>query len=100
MAVYLISDADWKGASLETIQEFAAAARSVILKYGGKFLTVPQTQELLEGDWKPKQVLVVEFPNAEAIREMWESPEYLAAAAIRRQANADFKIIMVEGAPA
>lgn len=97
MAAYLVADGDWKDTDSDTQSAFIAASRPVILKYGGKFLTPPTAPERLEGEWSPKVFTIVEFPNIETIRQMWDSPEYKAASAIRRNSKAVYQILLVEG---
>jgi uncharacterized protein (DUF1330 family) len=101
MAAYLITDTDWKGTDRETILRFSQAVTPVIVSYGGKFLldrgAVPQP---VEGDWKPATLNIVEFPGTDAIHQMLASPEFQAAAAIRRQTSAVFKQVFVQGASA
>ncbi len=67
MAVYLVTEADWKDNPPETIQAFGRAAQPAVIAHGGKFLTVPNRPEALEGDWTPRVLMIAEFPDAEAI---------------------------------
>lgn len=97
MAVYLITDADWKDASRDTIQAFGRAAQPVLIAHGGTFLTQPNPPAVMEGAWTPRVLMIVEFPDAEAVQRLWDSPEYQAAADIRREAGADFKVVLVDG---
>jgi uncharacterized protein (DUF1330 family) len=41
--------------------------------------------------------MIAEFPDLAAVHRLWAAPEYQAAATIRRDAGADFKIVVVEG---
>jgi uncharacterized protein (DUF1330 family) len=100
MAAYLVVDTDWKDVDVETRTAFGKAARPVIEGYGGKFLTPPGQggTESIEGDWNPPILTIVEFPDAESIHQMWNSPEFKSAAAIRRATPAEFKVVVVGGA--
>jgi uncharacterized protein (DUF1330 family) len=99
VAAYLVVDTDWKDVDIETRTAFGQAAQPVIRSYGGKFLTSPgNPAEPLEGDWNPAVIMIAEFPDAETIHRMWESPEFKSAAAIRRSTPAEFKVVVVEGA--
>jgi uncharacterized protein (DUF1330 family) len=99
MSAYLLTDTNWNGTDRETIVRFGQTVGPVIAQYGGKFLVdrgaVP---ELVEGDWLPTTMNILEFPSADAIRAMLASAEFQAAAAIRRQTPAVFKQILVPGA--
>jgi hypothetical protein len=39
--------------------------------------------QTLEGDWKPKRMVVTEFPNIEQARRWYDSEEYRALKALR-----------------
>jgi len=51
---------------------------------------------VLEGEWAPRRVVILEFPNAEQARAWWESPEYAAAKALR-QSCADTQMLLIDG---
>jgi uncharacterized protein (DUF1330 family) len=99
MSAYLLTDTDWNGTERETIVRFGQAVGPVIAHYGGRFLVDRGAKlELVEGDWLPTTMNILEFPSADAIRAMLASPEFQAAATIRRQTPAIFKQILVPGA--
>jgi uncharacterized protein (DUF1330 family) len=64
--------------------------------YGGRFLVRGGRSETLEGDWRPKRIVVVEFPSVERAKEWWASEGYAEAKALR-QATARTRMIVVEG---
>ena len=102
MAAYLVVDTDWKDTDSETRAAFGRAAQPIIRTYGGTFLTPAGSNrtESLEGDWHPPILTIVEFPDADSARRMWNSPEFREAAAIRRATNAVFKLVLVDTASA
>ena len=102
MAAYLVVDTDWQDTDPETRAAFGRAAQPVVKQHGGTFLTPPGTlsYEPLEGDWAPKILTIVEFPDAASARRMWASPEFREAVAIRRATNAVFKIVLIDADPA
>ena len=51
---------------------------------------------MLEGDWNPTRLVVLEFPDLEAVQRFYESPEYQAAKALREGA-AHLNMVAVEG---
>jgi uncharacterized protein (DUF1330 family) len=99
MSAYLLTDTDWNGTPRDTVVRFGQTVGPVIAQYGGKFLVdrgaIP---ELVEGDWLPATMNILEFPNVDAIRAMLASPDFQAAAEIRRQTPAIWKQILVPGA--
>jgi uncharacterized protein (DUF1330 family) len=99
VAAYVVVDTDWKETDPETRAAFGRAAQPVIRSYGGTFLTPPGSASApLEGDWDPKILTVIAFPDAEKARELWNSPEFRAAVAIRKATDAVFKVVLVDGA--
>jgi uncharacterized protein (DUF1330 family) len=50
----------------------------------------------LEGDWKPNQVVIIEFPDMASIKNWYRAPEYQPLIALRRSAATDV-MIMLEG---
>ncbi len=94
MPAYLISQIevhDPKG-----YEEYRKLVGASLAKYGGKFVARGGRIDVLEGDWKPKRVVICEFESLERARQWYESAEYRPAMDIR-QKTSDAKIIVVEG---
>jgi len=67
-----------------------------VAAYGGKFVVRGGQAEILEGDWQPERIVVLEFPSVERAKEWWNSEMYTAARMIRQLA-ASTKMIVVQG---
>lgn len=93
MPVYLVSNVEVF--DREQFLKYQKPGRAAVFQYGGKFLAEGAGPELLEGDWEPKRMAVVEFPDAEAARTFYNSPEYQAARQHRLPA-ANFNIVLVD----
>lgn len=52
--------------------------------------------QTLEGDWKPKRIVVTEFPSIEQARRWYDSEEYRALKALRLR-TARGSVVLVEG---
>jgi len=52
--------------------------------------------EVLEGDWKPSRLVMIEFPSMQHIRDWFASPEYAPLLALRQPAAVDC-LVAVEG---
>jgi uncharacterized protein (DUF1330 family) len=76
--------------------DYVSTAKPAFEKYGAKFLVRGGQYDPVEGDGRPRNV-VIEFASYEQARECYHSPEYQAAAAIRQEC-ADGEIVLVEGA--
>jgi len=76
--------------------EYLAAVVPMIERFGGRYLTRVGAHEVLDGGWRPNRVVVIEFPDIEAIRALYGSPEYQPLIALRHSAATDV-IIAVDG---
>ena len=95
MPAYVIVDSDVTDP--EQYAAYREAAGPAVEAYGGRFLVRGGAMELLEGDWAPTRVVVVEFPDMETVHRWYESPEYRHARSLRGGA-ARMKMLAVEGA--
>jgi uncharacterized protein (DUF1330 family) len=94
MAAYVIVDVEVQ--SPEMYEEYKRMAPDSISLYGGRYLIRGGTVEQLEGEWKPKRCVVLEFPSAERARAWWNSKEYAPAKAIR-QSCSETQMVLIEG---
>jgi uncharacterized protein (DUF1330 family) len=77
-------------------EQYKALAPDAIARYGGRYVARGGEAVTLEGDWKPKRIVVLEFPTLEAARTFHDSPEYRAARA-KREGACDMRMIAVAG---
>jgi uncharacterized protein (DUF1330 family) len=78
---------------------FAAYRKAVVPlveRYGGKYLAVSEPVETLEGDWRPKRIVMIEFPSKDRAKEWFGCEEYRGPCKIRKR-TANSKLILVEG---
>jgi uncharacterized protein (DUF1330 family) len=80
----------------EEYPAYLAAARPAFEKYGARFIVRGGPHECMEGECRPRNV-VVEYADMATALACYRSPEYQAAKAIR-QAHADADFVIVEGA--
>jgi uncharacterized protein (DUF1330 family) len=67
-----------------------------IAAHGGRFIVRGGRTAVLEGDWQPKRIVVIEFPDFERAKKFYDSPEYRAARQAREGA-AKLDMILAEG---
>ena len=60
----------------ETFAAYQKSASTIFAQYGGRFLLNSQDVEILDGDWKPSGVVVVEFESYESAKRFYYSSEY------------------------
>jgi uncharacterized protein (DUF1330 family) len=46
-----------------------------IAAFGGRFVARGGKTDVLEGDWNPNRLVILEFPTAERARQWYDSPE-------------------------
>ena len=97
MAAYLVVHVDVTDPV--RYETYKAMAPPSIRQYGGRYLTRGGAAEVLEGDWEPKRLVLLEFPSAEQARAFWHSPEYAEAKALR-MATATSEMVLLEGVDA
>lgn len=77
-------------------EDYKQLTPASLLPYNGKFVVRGGKTEMLEGDWDPKRIVVLEFPTKELAKQWWSSDEYAPAKSLR-QRTASTKMILVEG---
>jgi uncharacterized protein (DUF1330 family) len=97
MSAYVISEVDVRDAA--GFERYRTIAAKAIAQYGGRYLVRGGAASLAEGGPPPNNIIVVEFPSMENLREWYASPEYAEALKVRRTAL-DRRLIFVEGVPA
>lgn len=95
MPAYVIVDIEVTDAG--AFEDYRKQVPATVQKYGGRFLVRGGAMEVIEGEWRPKRVVVLEFPSLEQARRWYDSEEYRAPKALRlRTSRAN--IVLVEGA--
>jgi uncharacterized protein (DUF1330 family) len=49
---------------------YLAKVVPMIERFGGRYLTKAGSHEILEGDWKPNRVVIIEFPDIASIKKL------------------------------
>jgi uncharacterized protein (DUF1330 family) len=71
-------------------------APSIVAAYGGKYIVRGGALDVLEGDWQPKRLVILEFPSVEQAKAWWSSEEYRDPKHLRQQTTHS-NMIVVEG---
>jgi uncharacterized protein (DUF1330 family) len=94
MAAYLVVDIDVSNPA--QFEEYKKLAPAAIARYGGRYLIRGGAYEVIEGDWKPQRLTLVEFDSTEKAKAFYNSPEYQLAIKARLGA-ANMKMLLVQG---
>ena len=93
MPAYIIVDIEI--ADPAGYEEYKELAGATVEKYGGKYIVRGGPVETLEGDWKPKRIVVLEFESAHRAKEWLNCEEYRQPRKMRHR-TAKTKMIVVE----
>jgi len=66
MTAYLIADVDVTDPS--HFEEYNRDVPATEARYGGKYLGRGGATKVLEGDWQPHRLVIVEFPDMDSLR--------------------------------
>ena len=94
MPAYVIVETDIQ--DLEQYDRYRAASPDAVHGGGGRFLVRGGELAVLEGGWDPSRVVVLEFPDLEAAKRWYDSPEYQEAKRLREGA-AVLNMVAVQG---
>jgi uncharacterized protein (DUF1330 family) len=77
-------------------EQYKAAAPGAVAAAGGRFIVRGGELAVLEGDWRPSRLVVLEFPDLDAAKRWYKSAHYQEAKLLRDGA-ATLKMVAVDG---
>jgi uncharacterized protein (DUF1330 family) len=77
-------------------EEYKRLAAPTVEARGGKYIVRGGKTEVLEGDWQPKRIVLLEFPSTERAKEWLHCEEYREPRKMRHR-TARTNMILVEG---
>jgi uncharacterized protein (DUF1330 family) len=98
MAAYLIVEHIITDAA--RFEEYRTKVGPLIAKHGGRYLTKGGSHKMPEGGhWKPERVVIIEFPDMDALNAWYNAAEYKPLIALRKQCTSDLDMMFtLEGA--
>ena len=81
----------------ENYEGYKRLAAPTLEMFGGKYIARGGQTEILEGDWSPKRIVIMQFESVERAKAWINSPEYSEARALRHKYSVS-KAIVVAGA--
>jgi uncharacterized protein (DUF1330 family) len=94
MVVYLIVDVNVKDPL--AYERYKAEVPALISKHGGKYLVRGGKVQILEGDWQPSRLVLLQFPDKESVEAFFSDPQYQPLRDLRQRV-AKTDIVMAEG---
>ncbi|HEY2541835.1 MAG TPA: DUF1330 domain-containing protein [Gaiellaceae bacterium] len=94
MPAYVIVETDVHDP--EQYERYKAASPGAVAAGGGRFVARGGELAILEGDWHPSRIVILEFPDLESAKEWYASEGYQEAKKLRDGA-ANLRMVAVEG---
>lgn len=94
MTAYLVLDFSVR--DLRGFMPYVEAIPAFIARHGGRYIVRGEKPTVMEGDWRPARMVILEFParaNAEAFLADPEAQDLFAL----RHRTTDSKLVLVEG---
>jgi uncharacterized protein (DUF1330 family) len=94
MPAYVVIETDVRDA--EQYERYKAASPDAVHAGSGRFVARGGELAVLEGDWEPSRLVILEFPDLDAVKRWYDSPEYIEARKLREGA-ANLRMVAVQG---
>jgi uncharacterized protein (DUF1330 family) len=67
-----------------------------IKKHSGRYIVQGEEPTIMEGDWKPERIVVIEFPSRENANEFLQDPDAQTLFSLRHKTTTS-KLVLVDG---
>jgi uncharacterized protein (DUF1330 family) len=94
MPAYVIVETDVSDP--DRYEQYKTAASAAVTAHGGRYLARGGDLDVLEGDWRPSRLVVLEFADLAAARRWYDSKQYRQAKELRAGA-ARLRLVAVQG---
>jgi uncharacterized protein (DUF1330 family) len=94
MTAYVVVDIEVTNP--EEYKEYMRLAPPAVELYGGRYIARGEGTEVLEGEWIPKRLVIMQFDSVERAKAWLNSPEYSQARALRHR-YAESNMVVIEG---
>ena len=94
MSAYLFANVEVTDAA--GYEQYRQRVSATIEAHGGRFVVRGGATEVLEGDWTPKRLVILEFADMAQLKAWYQSPEYRPLIELR-QRTAKSTLVAVEG---
>jgi uncharacterized protein (DUF1330 family) len=95
MAAYLVADVEVLDAG--AYEQYKQALPASLEPFGARYVVRGGAAEVLEGDWNPARLVIIEFPDMARLKAWYASPAYRPLIALRQRC-ARARLLAIEGA--
>lgn len=97
-SAYLIADVAPDDIDAYRASGYLEAAVRTATAHGGVYKARGGEIVVLEGEWEPGRMVVIEFPSMDDLLAWYRSPEYQEWAPVRQQLVPNSMVVALEGA--
>lgn len=94
MPAYMLVNVDVKDSA--GFEDYVRNVPPIVRKFGGEYLAVSDAPEVIEGNWQPRRLVLVRFPDIDAVRSFLSAPEYAPWKELRQRATHS-EMVAMEG---
>jgi uncharacterized protein (DUF1330 family) len=94
MTAYLVLD--FAIHDLRGFMPYVSAIPAFIEKHGGKYVVQGVKPTVVEGDWTPERMVILQFPSRQAAQAFLDDPEAQPLFAVRH-ATTRSRLVLVDG---
>lgn len=76
------------------LEEYARRAPLSVEKYGGRYRVRGGAHEVIEGEWRPRFLIILEFPSLQQARDWYGSAEYSELKQLRHGASVGHGVLV------
>ena len=78
------------------LNEYREKVFPVVTAFGGKYIVAGNNIRVVEGNWQPRYLVMIEFPGFEMANKWYDSEEYEELKKLRKSAGT-FEGVIMEG---
>ena len=94
MSAYVVVEVEVKDPQL--YEEYRRRVPEIIARHGGRYLARGGETRVLEGEWHPRRLVMLEFGSLEGALRWWDSEDYRPLRALRER-SARTKLVLIDG---
>jgi uncharacterized protein (DUF1330 family) len=78
----------------EGLERYTRGVLETVQAHGGRYLSVGGKCQVVEGDWSPGFLVLIEFPGIEQARAWYDSPQYAGLRQLRLESSRGDAVIV------
>jgi uncharacterized protein (DUF1330 family) len=94
MSAYVIVDVETSDP--EKYEEYKRMAQESVARFGGRYVVRGGKFAVVEGDWRPTRLVILQFESFDRALEWWGSDDYSPAKELRQRLSRT-DIVIVDG---